>query len=54
MHPCTQGAVADNQFQQAAEVAHEDDESEEQHAKQRVGAHFLQNVAGENAHKLLV
>ena len=47
-------AVADDQLKQASEVAHEDDKGEQHHAEQGVGADFLQNVAGEDAHKVLV
>jgi hypothetical protein len=44
------GAVADDQFEDASEVAGEQDESENGRADQRVGDDFSQNVAGEDAH----
>ena len=46
------GAVADHQLKQPAEVAHEDDEREQQHAQQSVRAHLFQDVAGQNSHNL--
>src|SRR5271166_421410 len=47
-------AVTDDQLQQPSQVPHEDDEGEQRHAQQSVRADFLQDVAGEDAHKGLV
>ena len=44
------GAVADDQFENAAEIAGEKNESENRRADQGVGDDFSQNVAGEDAH----
>ena len=44
------GAVADDEFEDASEVASEENESENRRADQGVGDDFSQNVAREDAH----
>ena len=44
-------AGADDQFENASEVASKQDEGEDGHADQRVRRHFAKNVAGQNPHE---
>src|SRR6185312_3606402 len=52
-HAGNRGAVADNQLQNASDIAHENDECEQRGANHAVRKDLPQDVASEDAHLLL-
>ncbi len=48
------GTIAHNHLQDVGKVGHEENEGEERAAYERVGENFTENVAGQDAHGLLL